>query len=228
MERSAVRASAQLARSRASHLRCGERAPRSTQDRVRAATPHLVIGSDGCAHDRRRGRVAVDALPDPGVPRRNGAWGHGSFANDSAMDWLGELREGDPSVVDVALTAVADAADDVTGRGQRACLRPRRNWGRLASPPPRKTRRPPEPSGSRAVIAPGSGPAKEGSSPRTSTCYPLPAEQGRDQPTTYALAKYAQVARSDNQRLQLLFERARNAVARTERPARRSAPPTSC
>ena len=41
-----------------------------------------------------------------------GAWGHGSFANDSALDWLGELREGDPSLVRSALEAVVDADAD--------------------------------------------------------------------------------------------------------------------
>jgi hypothetical protein len=41
-----------------------------------------------------------------------GTWGHGSFANDSALDWLGELREGDASLVRAALEAVADADED--------------------------------------------------------------------------------------------------------------------
>ncbi len=41
-----------------------------------------------------------------------GAWGHGSFANDSALDWLGDLCEGDPSLVRSALEAVADVDAD--------------------------------------------------------------------------------------------------------------------
>ena len=41
-----------------------------------------------------------------------GAWGHKSFDNDSALDWLGELVDGDASLVEEALDAVADAEAD--------------------------------------------------------------------------------------------------------------------
>jgi len=41
-----------------------------------------------------------------------GAWGHESFANDSAMDWLGDLLEGDASGITSALGEVADADAD--------------------------------------------------------------------------------------------------------------------
>jgi hypothetical protein len=41
-----------------------------------------------------------------------GAWGHKAFENDSALDWLGELMRGDPSLVGEALDAVADSDDD--------------------------------------------------------------------------------------------------------------------
>ncbi len=38
-----------------------------------------------------------------------GAWGHTAFANDSALDWLGDLTDGDPSLVGAALDAAGDA-----------------------------------------------------------------------------------------------------------------------
>jgi hypothetical protein len=41
-----------------------------------------------------------------------GAWAHGSFANDTASDWLADLREGDPSLLSHALTAVTEADAD--------------------------------------------------------------------------------------------------------------------
>lgn len=41
-----------------------------------------------------------------------GAWGHGTFENDTALDWLGDLREGAPSLVEDALIAVAEAGAD--------------------------------------------------------------------------------------------------------------------
>lgn len=41
-----------------------------------------------------------------------GAWGHKSFDNDSALDWLGELVDGDAELVEEALDAVADAEED--------------------------------------------------------------------------------------------------------------------
>lgn len=41
-----------------------------------------------------------------------GAWGHKSFENDSALDWLGDVADGDPSTVGDALDAVAEAAPD--------------------------------------------------------------------------------------------------------------------
>jgi hypothetical protein len=40
-----------------------------------------------------------------------GAWGHGSFENDTASDWLYDLQ-GDPSLLSRALEAVADADAD--------------------------------------------------------------------------------------------------------------------
>lgn len=44
-----------------------------------------------------------------------GAWGHGSFENDSALDWLGQLSEGEPSTVRETLenTVVASGYIDV-------------------------------------------------------------------------------------------------------------------
>jgi Domain of unknown function (DUF4259) len=41
-----------------------------------------------------------------------GAWGHRSFENDSALDWMGDLEDGGASLVGEALDAVADASDD--------------------------------------------------------------------------------------------------------------------
>jgi hypothetical protein len=41
-----------------------------------------------------------------------GAWGHKSFENDSALDWLGDLTDGDASLVGEAIDAVAGANDD--------------------------------------------------------------------------------------------------------------------
>ena len=38
-----------------------------------------------------------------------GAWGYGSFDNDSAMDWLGDLTDTDPSIVGELLDDVAGA-----------------------------------------------------------------------------------------------------------------------
>ena len=41
-----------------------------------------------------------------------GTWGHGSFANDSALDWLDELAESGPPFIVKTLRAVVDAEDD--------------------------------------------------------------------------------------------------------------------
>jgi hypothetical protein len=41
-----------------------------------------------------------------------GAWGHKSFENDSALDWLGDLTDSDASLVREALDAVAGADED--------------------------------------------------------------------------------------------------------------------
>lgn len=41
-----------------------------------------------------------------------GAWGHGSFDNDAAGDWLHDLCDGDPSLLIDALTVMADADVD--------------------------------------------------------------------------------------------------------------------
>jgi len=41
-----------------------------------------------------------------------GAWGHGTFENDSALDWFGELAEGDPSLVGEALDVAGGSAED--------------------------------------------------------------------------------------------------------------------
>lgn len=41
-----------------------------------------------------------------------GAWGHGTFENDAALDWLGNLSEGTPSLVGDSLSAVAEAGED--------------------------------------------------------------------------------------------------------------------
>lgn len=40
-----------------------------------------------------------------------GTWGHGSFANDSTMDWLGELADSGPSLLSEALDAVGAAEE---------------------------------------------------------------------------------------------------------------------
>lgn len=42
------------------------------------------------------------------------AWGHGSFDNDSALDWLGALAECGPSLLGETLDAVAAAGDGAT------------------------------------------------------------------------------------------------------------------
>lgn len=39
-----------------------------------------------------------------------GAWGHGTFDNDSAHDWLFDLKDGDASLVGEALDAVGEAS----------------------------------------------------------------------------------------------------------------------
>jgi len=41
-----------------------------------------------------------------------GAWGHKSFENDSALDWLGDLADGEKSLVGEALDAVTSADED--------------------------------------------------------------------------------------------------------------------
>lgn len=50
-----------------------------------------------------------------------GAWGYASFDNDSAMDWLGELRDGSPSLVVDTLRAVADARPDAYLEADPCC-----------------------------------------------------------------------------------------------------------
>lgn len=40
-----------------------------------------------------------------------GAWGHGSFANDSALDWLQDLLEDGPPLVREALDRISTAGD---------------------------------------------------------------------------------------------------------------------
>ncbi|XXY16026.1 DUF4259 domain-containing protein [Sorangium sp. So ce216] len=42
-----------------------------------------------------------------------GAWGYGSFENDSALDWLHEVVEAEPALVGAALDGVATADDQV-------------------------------------------------------------------------------------------------------------------
>jgi hypothetical protein len=79
---------------------------------ARAAAPHLSPDRIAAQTIVGAGQFAWTLSPTLVYLEGMGAWGHGSFANDSAMDWLGELREGDPSLVHVALTAVAEAADD--------------------------------------------------------------------------------------------------------------------
>lgn len=41
-----------------------------------------------------------------------GAWGHGSFENDDASDWVYELEESGNEAIDQALSSVADGAPD--------------------------------------------------------------------------------------------------------------------
>jgi hypothetical protein len=41
-----------------------------------------------------------------------GAWGHKSFENDSALDWLGDLADGESSLVGEALDAITHADED--------------------------------------------------------------------------------------------------------------------
>jgi hypothetical protein len=43
---------------------------------------------------------------------RMGAWGHESFANDAALDWLGDLTDRGPELISETLDRVANAADD--------------------------------------------------------------------------------------------------------------------
>jgi Domain of unknown function (DUF4259) len=38
-----------------------------------------------------------------------GAWGHRTFENDSALDWLGDLEDSDASALAEALDTIADA-----------------------------------------------------------------------------------------------------------------------
>lgn len=44
--------------------------------------------------------------------RSMGTWGPGTFENDHALDWWGDLREGSPSLARDALARVANAAPD--------------------------------------------------------------------------------------------------------------------
>jgi hypothetical protein len=44
--------------------------------------------------------------------RAMGAWGPGSFENDSAMDWLSDLGAGEVEIVRETLARAADAEDD--------------------------------------------------------------------------------------------------------------------
>jgi hypothetical protein len=41
-----------------------------------------------------------------------GAWGHRSFENDDALDWVIELESSGQAAIDRALTAVTDEAED--------------------------------------------------------------------------------------------------------------------
>jgi hypothetical protein len=43
---------------------------------------------------------------------RMGAWGHESFANDAALDWLGDLTDSGPELISETLDRVANAPDD--------------------------------------------------------------------------------------------------------------------
>ena len=40
-----------------------------------------------------------------------GAWGHGSFDNDDAMDWLQEFEDEGPGAVEVAFEAITSLSD---------------------------------------------------------------------------------------------------------------------
>ena len=50
-----------------------------------------------------------------------GAWGHGSFAHDSALDWLEDLLEGGHPVVGEALDRVATAGDQTYVEADDCC-----------------------------------------------------------------------------------------------------------
>lgn len=50
-----------------------------------------------------------------------GAWGHKSFENDSALDWLCDLGDAEPSLVSETLDAVGDAAEDAYVDVDEAC-----------------------------------------------------------------------------------------------------------
>lgn len=41
-----------------------------------------------------------------------GAWGHGNFENDDALDWVAELEESGQAAIDAALGAVTTDAED--------------------------------------------------------------------------------------------------------------------
>lgn len=41
-----------------------------------------------------------------------GAWGHRTFENDSALDWMGDLQDGDASLIGETLDAINHAPDD--------------------------------------------------------------------------------------------------------------------
>jgi hypothetical protein len=52
-----------------------------------------------------------------------GAWGHKSFENDDALDWLGDLKDSDEAtIVRTTLEAVTDAKDDVDTNDACAAL----------------------------------------------------------------------------------------------------------
>ena len=53
----------------------------------------------------------VDELGGASYFGRMGAWGTGSFENDHALDWVGDLLEGDVAIVRSALGSVANAPD---------------------------------------------------------------------------------------------------------------------
>jgi hypothetical protein len=50
-----------------------------------------------------------------------GAWGYGSFDNDTALDWLGDLDEGDASLVGETLDVVGEANEDEYIDADDAC-----------------------------------------------------------------------------------------------------------